>query len=94
MRIDYKNAYVQISSFAKEGGVCEYHIMVHAAGDLTFEEQEKLPYSVMMSANSYFDDISMFDDVETFNYYRENQSEMPKEELIEKYFWKENTVID
>ena len=50
MRIDYKNAYVQISSFAKEGGVCEYHIMVHAAGDLTFEEQVDALHSAFDAA--------------------------------------------
>lgn len=50
MRIDYKNAYVQISSFAKEDGVCEYHIMVHAAGDLTFEEQVDALHSAFDAA--------------------------------------------
>ena len=50
MRIDYKNAYVQISSFAKEGGVCEYHIMVHSAGDLTFEEQVDALHSAFDAA--------------------------------------------
>jgi glycosidase len=45
------------------------------------------------SANSYFDDISAFDDVETFNYYRENEGKMPKEELMRRinYGGRDNT---
>lgn len=36
------------------------------------------------SANSYFDDIAMFDDVETLNFYRENKGKYSQKELLEK----------
>ena len=39
MTIDYKNASVQVSSFSKDGGVSEYHMMVHVSGEGTFRQQ-------------------------------------------------------
>ena len=39
MTIDYKNASVQVSSFSKDGGVSESHMMVHVSGEGTVRQQ-------------------------------------------------------
>lgn len=45
------------------------------------------------SANSYYEDISYFNDVETVNYYKDNVNKKPREELIRKinYGSRDNT---
>jgi hypothetical protein len=36
---EYKGASVQVASFVKEGGCCEYHMMVHTLAAGSFEQQ-------------------------------------------------------
>ena len=59
-RFEYEKASVQISSFEADGGTGEYHMMVHASAEGSFEDQLQTLHAAYADASSGIDAVPVF----------------------------------